>query len=154
VQLVAAAARLPYTNVLRALSGIAGIALMRARPPYDTGPRRLWVLRLVSLRIGDAAAACSVFFLVDDGIRVLYVTGVQTCALPISGRDGPRRNEREVCMRRRPAARIARGAAPAAELLQIRTGDPGLLAQLARRAIQQAAVGIDKIGRASCRERL
>src|SRR6266496_4941496 len=28
------------------------------------------------------------FFQAEDGIRDLYVTGVQTCALPISGRGG------------------------------------------------------------------
>src|SRR6266496_1487069 len=27
---------------------------------------------------------CSFFFQAEDGIRALYVTGVQTCALPIS----------------------------------------------------------------------
>src|SRR5438874_9199962 len=29
------------------------------------------------------------FFQAEDGIRDLYVTGVQTCALPISGETGP-----------------------------------------------------------------
>src|SRR5690349_23818348 len=29
------------------------------------------------------------FFQAEDGIRDLYVTGVQTCALPISARDRP-----------------------------------------------------------------
>src|SRR5690349_22931314 len=29
------------------------------------------------------------FFQAEDGIRDLYVTGVQTCALPISGKIGP-----------------------------------------------------------------
>src|SRR5204863_1307715 len=31
------------------------------------------------------------FFQAEDGIRDLYVTGVQTCALPISAESGPRR---------------------------------------------------------------
>src|SRR6266496_686272 len=31
------------------------------------------------------------FFQAEDGIRDLYVTGVQTCALPISRHDRPRR---------------------------------------------------------------
>src|SRR3712207_7041383 len=31
------------------------------------------------------------FFQAEDGIRDIGVTGVQTCALPISGRPGPRR---------------------------------------------------------------
>src|SRR5690349_22990221 len=30
--------------------------------------------------------SCAFFFQAEDGIRVLYVTGVQTCALPISHR--------------------------------------------------------------------
>src|SRR5690606_39462135 len=29
------------------------------------------------------------FFQAEDGIRVFHVTGVQTCALPISGTPGP-----------------------------------------------------------------
>src|SRR5690349_24193585 len=36
-----------------------------------------------------AVSSCSVFlffFQAEDGIRDLYVTGVQTCALPISGK--------------------------------------------------------------------
>src|SRR5690349_24529803 len=31
------------------------------------------------------------FFLAEDGIRYVYVTGVQTCALPIPARRTPRR---------------------------------------------------------------
>ena len=34
-----------------------------------------------------------VFFPAEDGIRVRLVTGVQTCALPISWRREPRRDE-------------------------------------------------------------
>src|SRR6266403_5551901 len=34
------------------------------------------------------------FFQAEDGIRDLYVTGVQTCALPISGGLGSQRGER------------------------------------------------------------
>src|SRR6266496_4540663 len=33
------------------------------------------------------ADLCSFFFQAEDGIRDLYVTGVQTCALPICARD-------------------------------------------------------------------
>src|SRR3712207_8487484 len=34
---------------------------------------------------------CVFFFQAEDGIRDIGVTGVQTCALPISGPDGRRR---------------------------------------------------------------
>src|SRR5690349_25173308 len=34
------------------------------------------------------------FFQAEDGIRELYVTGVQTCALPISARPAYRRSDR------------------------------------------------------------
>src|SRR6266496_2185781 len=36
-----------------------------------------------------ATAVRVFFFQAEDGIRDLYVTGVQTCALPISGGQGP-----------------------------------------------------------------
>src|SRR5204863_5086350 len=55
----------------------------------------------------DVALACF-FFQAEDGIRDLYVTGVQTCALPISrssARRTPRR--RDVRPARRAPARIA-----------------------------------------------
>src|SRR6202042_569204 len=42
------------------------------------------------------------FFQAEDGIRDLYVTGVQTCALPISA--VPRLGA-SACRRRRPGAR-------------------------------------------------
>src|SRR5204862_1970532 len=56
------------------------------------------------------------FFQAEDGIRYLYVTGVQTCALPISA---PRRRRGSTASRRRrsctstadaPSARQAGGA--------------------------------------------
>src|SRR5438270_9248129 len=48
---------------------------------------------------------CSFFFQAEDGIRDLTVTGVQTCALPISGADlpGARRGARLVGRPRRGA---------------------------------------------------
>src|SRR5256886_7607787 len=51
----------------------------------------------------------SFFFQAEDGIRDLTVTGVQTCALPISYRP-PGRGDREARRRGRQAARRA-GAA-------------------------------------------
>src|SRR2546430_13319635 len=44
---------------------------------------------------------CDFFFQAEDGIRDLTVTGVQTCALPIS-----------TYVRRRPATRCTAGSAP------------------------------------------
>src|SRR5256886_5135979 len=46
------------------------------------------------------------FFQAEDGIRDLTVTGVQTCALPISRRDGPAHHERATAG---AAAREAQG---------------------------------------------
>src|SRR2546421_895627 len=37
--------------------------------------------------VGEERAPVLFFFQAEDGIRDLIVTGVQTCALPISGRD-------------------------------------------------------------------
>src|SRR5438874_6547914 len=39
----------------------------------------------------SVGASCRFFFQAEDGIRDLYVTGVQTCALPISPAHGHRR---------------------------------------------------------------
>src|SRR2546430_17590421 len=47
------------------------------------------------------------FFQAEDGIRDLTVTGVQTCALPISGRDGPVR--RDHCAAGQRAGRLYGG---------------------------------------------
>src|SRR5256886_4257216 len=53
----------------------------------------------------------SFFFQAEDGIRDLTVTGVQTCALPISARAGPERDPpRGVRALRRPPHPAARGA--------------------------------------------
>src|SRR5690349_21868753 len=68
------------------------------------------------------------FFQAEDGIRDLYVTGVQTCALPIFAERGLRRGE----PRDRHAERRARHIV-----------EPNLLAECDR----------SQIGRASCRER-
>src|SRR5437763_9759864 len=67
------------------------------------------------------------FFQAEDGIRDTSVTGVQTCALPISGR---RLGVRELVVGQEADARSARAHALA--VLRIR----------------------GKIGRASCRERV
>src|SRR5690349_24304881 len=83
------------------------------------------------------------FFQAEDGIRDLYVTGVQTCALPISRRPAPRHPDLHGALRiaADPTASRADGA-----------GD-------ARRRIARSGAGDGggdsgvEIGRASCRER-
>src|SRR2546430_5477778 len=86
------------------------------------------------------------FFQAEDGIRDLTVTGVQTCALPISAGGPPPGARRpggsavsarsDVLLWARRV--IARQAAPAHQILEI-PDDAGLAAE---------------IGRASCRERV
>src|SRR5687768_17739946 len=46
------------------------------------------------------------FFQAEDGIRDVAVTGVQTCALPISGEG---QQDRSVCFRCRQETRVATG---------------------------------------------
>ena len=38
---------------------------------------------------GEGGGLCFFFFQAEDGIRDRLVTGVQTCALPISANSGP-----------------------------------------------------------------
>src|SRR5215510_11084421 len=62
------------------------------------------------------------FFQAEDGIRDGHVTGVQTCALPISARASPR----SVCSRERRAARRGKmGAGMARDVAVIGLGQMG-----------------------------
>src|SRR5438874_13808785 len=72
------------------------------------------------------------FFPAEDGIRSLYVTGVQTCALPISRRDPQQRRDGDV---------LRRDLAVVEDLDAVLAGVGG-------------RPGLDEIGRASCRERV
>src|SRR2546421_8623087 len=84
------------------------------------------------------------FFQAEDGIRDLIVTGVQTCALPISGSGGPSARSREAGARSRTRrGRLGSGATG--------RGNAGLgVAWVAHgHALFEA-----EIGRASCRERV
>src|SRR2546430_5114526 len=84
------------------------------------------------------------FFQAEAGIRVLTVTGVQTCALPISVRDAHRRGRRvRRAARDRSDARRRAGRG--------RKAGPALRAGVLPPA--RAAVAA-QIGRASCRERV
>src|SRR2546430_11081061 len=84
------------------------------------------------------------FFQAEDGIRDLTVTGVQTCALPISRTAGPgSRAAAWGCRRPRP-----RAAFPASRT----TGSRASRGPWPRRAGRTS--GRTEIGRASCRERV
>src|SRR5204862_5275322 len=111
----------------------------------------LLLVFLLSLAVG-----CFFFFQAEDGIRDLYVTGVQTCALPISIPEvAAVLRERIVCnfgnRRLRARGEIANDQISARIFL---------LLTLARDAFFGRRLGIGpfsrsrKIGRASCRERV
>src|SRR5205823_8287838 len=86
-------------------------------------------------------ATLIIFFQAKDGIRDKLVTGVQTCALPISasvsGRDPEALDEE--------AAQVRRQCAEVAEVLD---SDRQTLTEAA-----QERQRLEEIGRASCRER-
>ena len=91
------------------------------------------------------------FFQAEDGIRDIGVTGVQTCALPISHAQpvaGVLMHERPVGARQHAPFRLAH---------LHRVPQPGLpciekhLAAIGREMTRQA---VQEIGRASCRERV
>src|SRR5690606_41203460 len=86
------------------------------------------------------------FFQAEDGIRDFHVTGVQTCALPISGGAAPPRRRRG--LRRRPDARalIEPVRAVARHPTECWGGD-------CHRSGTRTAMVVGEIGRASCRER-
>src|SRR2546430_6367892 len=84
------------------------------------------------------------FFQAEDGIRDLTVTGVQTCALPISPHLSRGRSAS------RSAARLGRGSHRRGHTLPVVLGRD--LAGAA--AVHVDREILDQIGRASCRERV
>src|SRR5690606_40733631 len=89
------------------------------------------------------------FFQAEDGIRDFHVTGVQTCALPISGDDAGGGRLQEVARDRRvdqQADLLARHAAVGDRLLGGQGGGLG--------GLHVALPQPPEIGRASCRERV
>src|SRR2546429_981991 len=84
------------------------------------------------------------FFQAEDGIRDVAVTGVQTCALPIS----TRRRGRLRLQRRRGGCRRARQRRPPSLL-----GSSHVL-ELRHGSARAHADPVFEIGRASCRERV
>src|SRR5207247_6475536 len=93
------------------------------------------------------------FFQAEDGIRAPLVTGVQTCALPISGwhRASAARTPRRIRERRRTAnAAGARSRAGHPQPPHFCVPKPAL-------KLNETAFPVcdyDQIGRASCRERV
>src|SRR5690349_23967461 len=80
------------------------------------------------------------FFQAEDGIRYLYVTGVQTCALPIFGVVEPT---------------IARLNGSTSQTSSLCATDPYAMRRpFGDSAICSPCTADDKIGRASCRERV
>src|SRR5204863_5008064 len=86
-----------------------------------------------------------VFFQAEDGIRDLYVTGVQTCALPI----WPERLQE-------PAERLEALVRPVFLVVDVagrRVGDQDIQVAPVAQLVHQE-LGQHQIGRASCRERV
>src|SRR5260370_30991573 len=84
------------------------------------------------------------FFQAEDGIRDSSVTGVQTCALPIS---------RHAC--KPPRAATFFSTIAAAESLACEgVSPPAAVSETANASDIQTASDFRKIGRASCRERV
>src|SRR5436190_15126279 len=96
------------------------------------------------------------FFQAEDGIRDHCVTGVQTCALPISDRFMPTTNG--AGGRSGALWRLRNGMVECARGRQLRMADAARLPRLRRgsRSRTRARPGahLRKIGRASCRERV
>src|SRR5204862_5239000 len=89
------------------------------------------------------------FFQAEDGIRDLYVTGVQTCALPIFGEAagvGPV----EVVV----AEVVDQVALEGGQLRDERAREGGSPAFFEDRELEPFDVTVREIGRASCRERV
>src|SRR2546425_1499495 len=102
------------------------------------------VLRVIMLGVGRSSLVFVFFFQAEDGIRDKLVTGVQTCALPISAQ------RREVRLAVHPSS----AAALARALAQIGMPD---VRRVDWHASPELAFGVElpkEIGRASCRERV
>src|SRR5204862_1712024 len=80
------------------------------------------------------------FFQAEDGIRDLYVTGVQTCALPIFGESG--------FLAKVPGPARQKAALTELHPQRIQPDRPR------RRGAVKPCVEVQQIGRASCREKV
>src|SRR5204862_6728600 len=106
----------------------------------------LLLVFLLSLAVG-----CFFFFQAEDGIRALYVTGVQTCALPISipeeldpGRGAKHESERD-------RHNVEKHDLLEKERVRDRERHVGDRRRAEPRSEEKAAAQAE-IGRASCRE--
>src|SRR5256885_13069790 len=97
--------------------------------------------RCMSRRLSDVF-----FFQAEDGIRDYKVTGVQTCALPISRLVDPATAPRLESPAAPAGAAVNRPTIPMAQYRAIK--------QAAAQAPQTSKPAQSQIGRASCRERV
>src|SRR5256886_3705486 len=132
---------------------LIGIALYALAPTFSNiVSKSLFVaacciiLSMYVVGFSSVSAYLFFFFQAEDGIRDLTVTGVQTCALPICRSAGCRRRSGRS---RRNRAHRDRAAAPRARAAS------RCRQRASRKRYRRASVpGSDKIGRASCRERV
>src|SRR2546430_3175672 len=101
----------------------------------DGKRRGLWVRNAGAIVLFNSVFRCDFFFFfqAEDGIRYLTVTGVQTCALPISTAFVPDRLQKLLAhqpLRLAPPEAVAHGRQPA--------------------QVDQAAIGIDELGHGRC----
>src|SRR5437660_7900169 len=87
---------------------------------------------------------CFFFFQAEDGIRDGHVTGVQTCALPISVNEA---------VQAVPLALLARDVLRRARLSRLAYNDAAHAEQVEQALAGPPPARLMKIGRASCRER-
>src|SRR5436309_4115136 len=93
------------------------------------------------------------FFQAEDGIRDFHVTGVQTCALPISwGLGLPGFTGMKLDPTPGPGMGLDARPGPRSPFLHFPDGNATLARLLVQRLIPRAVPG--QIGRASCRERV
>src|SRR2546430_7581360 len=105
----------------------------------------MFVYKLIISVSLDASCIFFFFFQAEDGIRDLTVTGVQTCALPISGLASAAQRAR---------ARRAAEARPGVVKPWRHTGPGRMLPSVFVDGSAFRIVRSTEIGRASCRERV
>src|SRR2546430_12498816 len=110
------------------------------------GPQRLTPCELQYSQQCSRVSGSVFFFQAEDGIRDLTVTGVQTCALPIS---------RWAMLLRRIVSEVFLNYANGLECGHSmgHTGHPVPFRDTQQLLMHQEAIG-EEIGRASCRERV
>src|SRR5256885_17081627 len=100
------------------------------------------------------------FFQAEDGIRDYKVTGVQTCALPISAKASQvnrKMNHRKIVVTQPVHEEVLRKLQAEGEVIMNPGPDPWSPSQLREYLVDADAMMAfmtDKIGRASCRERV